>query len=68
MLASELIKELQNLIEKHGDNEVTNTFDYVITEVLVNNDREDLDTYYSLEDENQSIDDYYYEQEEREEY
>ncbi len=68
MLASELIKALQDAIEKYGDNQVTNTFDYVITEVLVNDDREDLDTYYSLEDENQSIEDYYYEQDSEEDY
>ncbi len=65
MLASELIKELQNLIDKYGDSQVTSSLDYVITDVMIN-DREGLEIYYSLEEESQSIEDYYYEQDERE--
>lgn len=65
MLASELIKELQNLIEKYGDSQVTSSLDYVITDVMMN-DREGLEIYYSLEEESQSIEDYYYEQDDRE--
>ncbi len=35
MLASELIKELQNLIDKYGDSQVTSSLDYVITDVCI---------------------------------
>ena len=60
MLASELIDVLKKNIEEHGDCEVTSDLDYVITGVLVNNDRDDLSTYFSITDDGQTLEDYQY--------